>query len=60
MEYMETREASEKWGYPQSTIAKWCREGKISLVIKSEKKGGRWRIPVNAECPKKKKGTEML
>lgn len=51
MEYMGTKEAAEKWGYTQATIAKWCREGKICLVVKPEKKGGQWRIPVNAECP---------
>ncbi len=52
MEYMGTREAAEKWGYAQSTISKWCKEGKISLVVKPEKKGREWQIPVNAECPK--------
>lgn len=54
MEYMGTREASEKWGYSPSVISKWCREG---LVDKAEqdKKGSPWRIPINAECPKKKK-----
>lgn len=38
MEYMGTKEAAEKWGYTKGTISKWCREGKISLVIKPEKK----------------------
>ena len=56
MEYMGTKEAAEKWGYTQATIASWCRQGKICLVVKPEKKGGQWRIPVNAECPKKKRG----
>ena len=51
MEYMGTKEAAEKWGCTQSTVSKWCREGKICLVVKPEKKGGRWQIPVNAECP---------
>ncbi len=60
MEYMGTKEAAEKWGYTQAAISKWCREGKISLVIKPEKKGGRWQIPVNAECPNKEKGSKML
>lgn len=54
MEYMGTKEAAEKWGCTQSTVSKWCREGKICLVVKPEKKGGRWQIPVNAECPVKK------
>ena len=47
MEYMGTKEAAEKWGYTQSTISKWCREGKIYLVVKPEKIGGQWQIPVN-------------
>lgn len=40
MEYMGTKEAAEKWSYTQGTISKWCREGKISLVVKPKKKGG--------------------
>ena len=54
MEYMGTKEASEKWGYTADTIRKWCREGKIYLVIKAEKSkfNGQWQIPVNADCPK--------
>ena len=54
MEYMGTKEASEKWGYSQAVISKWCREG---LVDKAEqdKKGSPWRIPINTECPKKNK-----
>lgn len=55
MEYMSTKEAAEKWGYAQSTISKWCKEGKISLVVKAEKQGGRWKIPADAECPRKNK-----
>lgn len=53
LEYMGTKEAAEKWGYAQSTVSKWCREGKISLVVKPEKRDGQWRIPANAECPKR-------
>ena len=53
MEYISTKEAAEKWGYTQDTISRWCREGKIYLVVKPEKKGGQWRIPANAECPRK-------
>ena len=56
MEYMGTKEAAEKWGYSESTIRKWCKEEKIQLLVKPEKVSGRWRIPANAECPKKEKG----
>jgi len=54
MEFMGTKEASEKWGYAQGTIAKWCRDEKIVVVIKAEKNpyNGQWQIPINAECPK--------
>ena len=48
---MGTREASEKWGYPQSTISEWCRKGLIPNV-NQDKKGSPWHIPKNAECPK--------
>lgn len=53
LEYMGTKEAAEKWGYTPDTIAKWCRQNKIFLVVKPEKRGGQWCIPANAECPKK-------
>ena len=48
---MGTREASEKWGYPQSTISEWCRKGLIPNV-NQDKKGSPWHIPKNAQCPK--------
>ena len=52
MEYMSTKEASEKWGYSVSTIQKWCREGKLTQVIKAEKnkRNGHWKIPIDVEC----------
>lgn len=52
MEYITTREASDLWGYPESTIRKWCRDGELFTVLKAEKKSGRWQIPINAQCPK--------
>lgn len=48
---MGTREASEKWGVPQSTISKWCREGRIPGA-EQFKKGTPWQIPKDAKCPK--------
>ncbi len=50
-ETMGTREASEKWGYPQQTIAKWCRE-KLIDGADQDKVGSPWHIPKNAQCPK--------
>ncbi len=52
MEFMGTKEASEKWGYSQKQIQEWCRNEKICFTIKAEKVSNRWRIPINAECPK--------
>ena len=49
---MGTKEAAKKWGYPQDTISKWCRKGLIEGA-EHDSKGSPWRIPVNAECPKK-------
>lgn len=53
-----TRTVAEKWGYTQATIASWCRQGKICLVVKPEKKGGQWHIPINAKCPKAAKNSK--
>lgn len=52
MEYMTTREASNKWGYSEETIRKWCKKGLLFTMSKAEKKNGRWQIPSGAECPK--------
>ena len=52
MEFMGTKEASEKWGYDKSTIARWCREKRID-GIEQDAEGSPWRIPVNAKCPAK-------
>ncbi len=52
--YMGTKEASEKWGYPQSTISRWCREGRIKDV-EQDGSGSPWRIPVDAKCPATRK-----
>lgn len=51
MEYMGTKEAAERWGYPQNTISRWCRQNKVDGA-EQDSKGSPWRIPVNAECPK--------
>lgn len=48
---MGTKEASEKWGYSQAVISKWCREKKIAGATQF-KKGSPWQIPVDAVCPK--------
>ena len=45
---------AELWGCKQSTITKWCREGKIEGA-EQDKTGSPWRIPVDAQCPAKMK-----
>lgn len=57
MEMMGTRAAAEKWGYSQAIIQKWCREGRIKDA-EQDKKSRPWRIPINAECPRKPKKPE--
>ena len=49
---MGTKEAAEKWGYKQSTISKWCREGLIKNATQ-DSKGSTWHIPKDTKCPKK-------
>ena len=51
---MGTREASEKWGYAQTTIAGWCKSGMIKGAIQYRNKGP-WQIPKDASCPRDKK-----
>lgn len=59
MEFMGTKEAESKWGYSQSTISAWCRNGKIEGA-EQDAKGSPWRIPKDAECPKIKKKKEVV
>ncbi|MBR4461297.1 MAG: hypothetical protein IKS51_01780 [Erysipelotrichaceae bacterium] len=47
-----TKVASEKWGYTQETIRKWCARGLIPNATQ-DKKGSPWHIPADAKCPKK-------
>lgn len=49
---MGTKEASEKWGYNQETIRKWCKENLIDGATQ-DKPGSSWHIPKNAKCPRK-------
>lgn len=53
MEFMGTKEASEKWGVTQNTVSRWCRDKKIPKV-EQDAKGSPWRIPVDAKCPNRK------
>lgn len=50
MEFMGTKEASEKWNVSQNTVSKWCREKKIPNA-EQDAKGSPWRIPINAQRP---------
>ena len=53
--YISTKEAAAKWGYSESTVCKWCREGSIIVIHGAVKISGRWQIPADAPCPKKAK-----
>ncbi len=48
---MGTKEASNKWGYTQETIRKWCAANMIDGATQ-DKKGSPWHIPQNAKCPR--------
>ena len=37
MEFMGTKEASEKWGVTQNTVSRWCRDKKIPKVEQDAK-----------------------
>ena len=50
---MGTKEAAEKWGVTQATVAKWCREGKIMPSPTQDKPGSPWHIEINAVPLKK-------
>lgn len=54
MPTMVTKEASKKWGYSQSVISRWCRDGLIPNA-EQDGKGSPRHIPKEAECPKKLK-----
>lgn len=49
-EYMGSSKAAELWGCSQSTVAKFCREGKIAGA-EQDVKGRPWRIPVDTPNP---------
>ena len=46
-----TKEASEEWGYPQSTIRSWCLKGLIPFATQ-DAPGSPWHIPKSAKCPR--------
>ena len=48
MEYMSTKEASDKWGISERRIQKLCEEGRILGAIRFSRV---WAIPKNAEKP---------
>jgi predicted site-specific integrase-resolvase len=50
-----TPEFAKKWGVKQSTVSKWCREGKIPGA-EQDGPGKPWRIPDDAKPPKTFRG----
>ena len=57
-ETMGTKAASELWGYPQSTIARWCRENLIDGAD-HDGPGSPWHIPIDAVPPKNRNAKQM-
>jgi len=49
MEYISTKEASEKWRISERRIQKLCEEGRIPGVFRF---GRSWAIPKAAEKPR--------
>ena len=50
MQFMGTKEASNRWGVSQARVARWCREGKIEGAEQDEPKSP-WRIPIDTVKP---------
>ena len=44
MEYMGTKEATEKLNVKPSTVSAWCREGRVPNA-EQDAPGSPWRIP---------------
>lgn len=53
-DFVGTSAMAELWGCRQSTIAKWCREGKI-VGAEQDRMNSPWRIPADAKCPTERK-----
>ncbi len=52
--YMSTKEAAALWGYPQNTVSRWCKTGKIPGA-EQVAPFSPWVIPRGTPCPKPKK-----
>lgn len=48
MDYITSKEASEKWGISERRIQKLCEEGRINGVMRFSKV---WAIPKSADKP---------
>lgn len=48
MDYISTKEASEKWGISERRIQKLCEEGRIPGVVRFSRV---WAIPKDVEKP---------
>ena len=49
-----TKQFAEIWGVQQSTVAKWCKEGKIPGATQ-DRPHCPWHIPADATPPKNSK-----
>ena len=56
-DFVGTAVIAELWDCKQSTITKWCREGKI-VGAEQDRVNSPWRIPADAKCPTERKRKE--
>lgn len=57
MEYMSTKEVSEKWGISERRIQKLCEENRIEGVIRFSRV---WAIPLHASKPEDARKKRMI
>ena len=56
-EFMGTKAAAELWGVSQDAVRRWCNDPKLRAAMGAEQdaKYSPWRIPIDAQCPRKPK-----
>ena len=62
MSYHSTKYFAEKWGVTESTVCRYCRDGKIPKARKcpKTKKRGKWEVPSEALRPVPKRTIPFL
>lgn len=57
MSYLSVAEMADKWGISTRSVRNYCAQGRVPEAIRDEK-GKTWRIPENAEKPKRRNQKE--